>query len=53
MENKSSKQDKLQAESKSDFLKKFEMSSENDASEEEDDHVHVEGCCSCHSNIGE
>ena len=42
-------------EKKSDFLKKFEMSESDDLHDEEhdhDDHVHVEGCCSCHSNTG-
>lgn len=49
MNNKNTNKDQP----KSDFLKKFEMSEADDLQEEEDvDHVHVEGCCSCHSNVG-
>lgn len=34
---------------------KFAMTQDDDLAAElaeEDDHVHVPGCCSCHSNVG-
>ena len=33
---------------------RFAMTEDDDllAEDEDHDHVHVEGCCSCHSNIG-
>jgi hypothetical protein len=32
--------------------KNFAMTEEDDLIDEQDEHVHVHGCCSCHSNVG-
>jgi len=35
------------------ILAKFAMDeSEDSLTQENEEHVHVEGCCSCHNNIG-